>query len=193
MGRASTKELAVFCGLVCAGIALRMQFQYLPNFAPVAALALFSGYFFRSRLLAVAAPVSVMMATDWLIGAYHPVLMAAVYGTLALPVLFRGVLRRWLDVSGGSGRQAVLATCGLIGCGLASSIAFFVVTNFATWLVGGLYASTWDGLNRCFIQAIPFFRFTVVGDLAFASGLFGSYALVCILSKVRQPTIALTS
>ena len=170
------KQLIAFMILVSAGVTVRLMFQDLPNFAPVAALALFSGYFFTSRLMAVAAPITVMLVTDWFLGSYHPVLMVAVYGMLAMPVLFRGLLRRGLDLQGTSQRRAALATIGLVGCGLASSLAFFVVTNFATWLVGGLYPPTWDGLVNCYVQALPFFRYTLAGDLLFATLLFGSYA-----------------
>ncbi len=176
--------------LVTAGVALRMQFQHLPNFAPVAALALFSGYFFRSRLLAMATPISVMLLSDSMIGTYHPVMMAAVYGMLVLPVLFRTFLRRHLDVQDANGREAFTATLGLVGCGLASSVAFFIVTNFATWMVGGLYEQTWQGLTRCFVQAIPFFRYTVTGDLCFAVVLFGGYALAASLASIRKSAYA---
>ena len=193
MGRASSKELFVFVGLVLAGVGLRMQFQHLPNFAPVAALALFSGYYFRSRMLAVATPIFVMLLTDSMIGAYHPVLMAVVYGMLASPILFRSFLRRHLNVQGASGRQAALSTLGLVGCGLLSSIAFFVVTNFATWMIGGLYDYTWHGLTRCFVQALPFFRYTVAGDLFFATALFGSYAFVCSFAWDRRTAVSQTA
>jgi hypothetical protein len=188
--RSSTFELFVFAILVFVGTTARLQFQDLPNFAPVAALALFSGYFFRSRWLAIAAPVLVMLLSDAMIGTYHPVLMVAVYTMLALPVVFRDLLRRTMDVQNKSARQAGMATLGLIGCGVVSSLAFFVVTNFATWIVGGLYEHTWHGLTRCFIQAIPFFRYTVAGDLAFAVALFGSYALVSNYMTVRRTSAA---
>lgn len=176
--RACCQQSVAFLLLVSAGIAVRLMFQDLPNFAPVAALALFSGYFFTSRLLAVAAPVTVMLVTDWFLGSYHPLLMVAVYGMLAMPVLFRGLLRRELSLDATSRPRSALAAAGLIGCGLVSSVAFFVVTNFATWLVGGLYQLTWEGLCTCYVQAVPFFRYTVAGDLVFATLLFGGYALL---------------
>lgn len=193
MRRSSTFELFVFAILVLAGTTVRLQFQDLPNFAPVAALALFSGYFFRSRWLAIAAPVLVMLLSDAMIGTYHPVLMVAVYGMLALPVAFRSLLRGTLDVQNKNARQAGLATVGLIGCGIVSSLAFFVVTNLATWMVGGLYDHTWHGLTRCFVQAIPFFRYTVAGDLVFAVALFGSYALLSNLVVARKPAVQVSN
>jgi hypothetical protein len=34
------------------------------------------------------------------------------------------------------------------------------------------------GLAKCYLSAIPFFRYTVTGDALFATVLFGSYAMV---------------
>ncbi len=44
------REAAAFAVLVGSGVALRLAGHELPNFAPVAAMALFAGYFFRSAL-----------------------------------------------------------------------------------------------------------------------------------------------
>ena len=72
-------ETAVFITLIWSGVALRWHFQYLPNFAPVAALALFAGYFFRHWLVAMAVPVLVMLISDIKIGGYAPAMMVCVY------------------------------------------------------------------------------------------------------------------
>ena len=51
-------EPVVFLLLVAAGVAARLYFRDIPNFAPVAAIALFSGCFFRSRWTALCVPLS---------------------------------------------------------------------------------------------------------------------------------------
>ena len=170
-------ETAVFVTLIWAGVALRWYFQYLPNFAPVAALALFSGYFFRHWLVALAVPILVMLISDTRIGGYHPAMMVCVYTMLALPVAARSVLRGRLRSAGQEWRRVVAALAGLIGCALVASLAFFFVTNFATWMFGQVYAHTWAGLVNCYVQALPFLRYTLTGDLVFASVLFGGHAL----------------
>jgi hypothetical protein len=40
-----------------------------------------------------------------------------------------------------------------------------------------MYEHTWAGLIQCYAMAIPFFRYTLCGDLFFAVTLFGSYAV----------------
>jgi hypothetical protein len=57
-------------------------------------------------------------------------------------------------------------------------VLFFVVTNFGTWLLSGMYPMTASGLTACFVAAIPFFQNTVAGDLFYSGVLFGGFALL---------------
>ena len=183
------QEGVAFVVLVGAGVALRLAFRDLPNFAPVAALALFAGYFFRSALLALCVPLSVMALSDWFLGGYNWYMMALVYGMLAMPVALRGLLRRSLAMQPGCGREAFTSAAGLVGCGLGSSLLFFLVTNFGVWMWFGTYESSWSGLAHCYAAALPFFRYTITGDLFFSVVLFGSYALSMSLAATRIPAV----
>lgn len=152
-----------------------MLFSDLPNFAPVAALALFAGYFFRSRLIALFVPLLVMAISDCFIGRYSPQMMALVYAALAAPVLWRAVMRQWLDdESATAGRSTAAIATG----SLAGSLLFFLTTNLGCWLWFDMYDHNWAGLGQCYLQAMPFFRYTLAGDLCFAIGLFGGHAAV---------------
>ncbi len=184
MKRLTREQWAVFATLVVFGAGLRLYFRDIPNFAPVAALALFAGYVFPSRIVAILAPVSVMLITDSVLGGYQPALMLTVYSLLALPVLMRGWLRHSFQFRGST---AALATsmAGLLTCTLAASLLFFAVTNLVTWWVTPWYSRTWAGLWQCYVNAVPFFRYTLAGDVAFSTVLFGCYAIV--RSLVRKP------
>lgn len=177
MKRQHLVEGVLFVMLVLAGAQTRIWLQDVPNFAPVAGLALFAGYFFRSWLLALCLPLSVMAISDLSIGGYDWRMMAVVYGMLAVPVAFRTVLRRHLSVDQGGLKSATLAVTGLVGCSLAASVLFFLTTNFGSWLWFNMYEHTWAGLVQCYAMAIPFFRYTLCGDLFFAVVLFGGYAV----------------
>jgi len=190
--RQTTIEVALFLLLVSAGVTLRVALQEIPNFAPVAALALFSGYFFRSRVMAITVPVSIMAISDFLvIGGYAWWQMAIVYSMLALPVLMRGFLREHFQFASGRFAEVARSLCGLLGCSLLGSVLFFVVTNA---MCLGWYEPTWAGVVRCYTQALPFFRFTLYGDAAFAVLTFGSYAAVmsCIaaMRSKREAPVA---
>jgi hypothetical protein len=57
---------------------------------------------------------------------------------------------------------------------LTGSIVFFVITNFAVWLGSGYYPQTLSGLLTSYTLAIPFFHYTLLGDLFFNAVLFGA-------------------
>lgn len=178
------EQIVVFVLLVAASVGLRLYFQEIPNFAPVAAVALFAGFYFRSRPLAVLTPIVVMTISDQFVGRYHPWLMVTVYGFLTLPVLLGGPLRRYV-----AGRGTILSTISVATCSLASSLLFFTATNFMTWVVTPWYSRSWAGLAECYVNAIPFFRYTLAGDLCFAGVLFGGYALARQLVSRRAAVL----
>jgi hypothetical protein len=137
-----------------------------PNFTPVLAAALFGGMVFRWRATAVALPITAMLISDAFIGGYSLGIMLAVYAALTLPVVCRPVLR---------------AKCSAWRIGAASltfSLIFFIATNAAVWAFGGMYQHTAEGLWTCFVAALPFFKYTLAGDLTWTLVLFGGYAAV---------------
>lgn len=155
-------RLAFILGLIVAAAVARI----LPhpwNFTPVGAVALFAGAHLRSRRLAYAVPLAAMLASDLVIGLHA--LMPVVYACFALTVGIGGVLR---------GRRTLLP---IAGATLASSVLFFVVTNFAVWALGGWYPLSLSGLIACYVAGIPYFRNTLLGDALYAAVLFGGVAL----------------
>ncbi|MCA9209625.1 MAG: hypothetical protein KDA55_14770 [Planctomycetales bacterium] len=176
MQRLNWNRIALFVALVAVGVLTRLCFRDLPNFAPVAAMALFAGYFFASRAVALCVPLLVMTISDTVIGGYDTRVMALVYGSLMMPVAWRSILRRWFRLDNERLAPTALAAGGLLACGLASSVMFFLITNFGVWTFSEMYSHDAVGLARCYTQALPFFRNTLIGDAFFAVMLFGGYA-----------------
>lgn len=56
---------------------------------------------------------------------------------------------------------------------VASSVSFFVVSNFAVWACWAMYPKTIAGLTTCYVAGLPFFRRGLEGDLLFTSVMFG--------------------
>ena len=50
-----------------------------------------------------------------------------------------------------------------------SSFLFFLISNFGVWYYW--YPHTFDGLLRCYLVAVPFYRNTLLGDLVFGYGV----------------------
>ena len=126
-----------------------------------------------------------MGISDFFIGSYDWHMMALVYGALMLPVFARGILRRWFSLEDGA--SPVRASAGLITGSLGASIAFFAISNFGAWMWYGTYEHTVAGIMHCYVQAIPFFRYTLAGDLFFAVALFGGYAVAMSYVLATKP------
>jgi hypothetical protein len=155
--------VAILIGILAAA-AMRLL-PHPPNFSPIAAMALFSGAYLPKRALSFAAPFGALLLSDAVLGGFYPGI-GFVYFSFALVVLIG-----WAIAS----RKTVL-TIG--AAALASSVLFFVLTNFGTWLFSGFYPRTWEGLIACYLAAIPFFQNTLAGDLVFTALLFGGFALL---------------
>ena len=161
---------------IFAAAAMRLL-PHPPNFSPIAAMALFSGAYLPKRVLAFVAPFAALLLSDAVLGFYAG--MNFVYFSFALTVLIG-----WAVAS----RKTPLM---IGGAAIASSVLFFVLTNFGMWLFSGFYPLTSAGLIACYVAAIPFFQNTLVGDLFFTTLLFGGFALLeRFLPAIRQPQVA---
>jgi hypothetical protein len=157
----ATSRLARFLlllSLIVAAAALRLV-PHPPNFAPLAAMALFGGASFATRLAPFAGHT--VLPSDLVLGLH--VLVPVVYGSFALNTLLGRRLR--------SRRQFVPVAVAT----LAGSMQFFVVTNFACWLLW--YPHTPAGLAACYVAALPFVHKTLLGDATFAGVMFAPTAL----------------
>lgn len=157
-----TMRSTTLAGMIFLAAASRLV-PHPPNFAPIAAMALFGGARFADRRAAFLVPLAAMFISDLLIGLHG--LMPVVYGSFALIVCMGLWLRR---------REGVHTVAGTA---LAGSILFFVATNFGVWALSSSYPKTAQGLVACYAAAIPFFGNTILGDLFYAAALFGSFAL----------------
>lgn len=162
--------------LVLASMILIAAFTRLiphpPNFTAIGAIALFGGAYFSRKSLAYSVPLIAMFLSDIIIG-FHPG-MYAVYLSFILIVMIGMSLKNKKKIG-----NIFLAS-------ISASVLFFIITNFALWLTGSLYPKTGAGLAACFTAAIPFFHYTLLGDLFFISVLFGAFEL----AKVKFPQLS---
>jgi hypothetical protein len=147
--------------LIGIGITLRLL-PHPANFAPIAAISIFGGAVLP-RKIAIWVPLGAMMVSDAVIGFYSLMpLIWACYLLIALASSHYLRPARFL-------KGAILT--------IASSVFFFMVTNFGVWLTSGMYAHNWTGIMSCYYMALPFFRNTALSDAVFTAALFGVYAL----------------
>lgn len=163
-------------------VALYRLIPHWPNVTPVAALALFGAATFERKWLGLVGPLAAMLLSDALIGFHGS--MSAVYISFALTWLLGSYT---LSQRQSAGRLAAVS--------VASSVLFFLITNFAVWYAPGaatgFYPQTVQGLMTCYAAGLAFYdgqSFALnglAGDLFFSGLLFGGYALL----QYRFPTL----
>ena len=61
---------------------------------------------------------------------------------------------------------------------LLGPTSFFVLSNYAVWVGGGMYPRTLGGLGACFVAALPFYRNDLLSTALVAGVAFGVPVLV---------------
>ena len=136
-----------------------------PNFTPIIAVALISGYFFKNINLSLLILLVAMLLSDLFIGFYEN--MIFVYASLLLITFVFHKISKKINY------KNLFIYC------FAGSLIFFIVSNFGVWVLGSpgvldvAYERNLSGLTECYILAIPFFGNTFLSTLIFAyPGIF---------------------
>lgn len=177
--------------LLTLAIAATRFLPHPPNFACLGALGLFAGCYFVGKK-AYLVPAAALLISDIVaqafgvqgMGFYNPMVMAATYLGVTLAVPIGRLVRSQLSAGKANWRRLPVAA-------LAGSSLFFVISNFGVWL-GPWYPATAAGLAACFTNAIPFFGYTMAGDLVFTAMMFGAYELSQSPQAMRAVTAAVS-
>jgi hypothetical protein len=146
--------------------AISRLFPHIPNFTPIAAMALFGAVNMNDKRLAVAVPMVAMLVSDVLLEVltgwgFHNTLIY-VYVAFALTSLIGLYVRN---------RNSVM---NIFGASVLSSVLFFMITNFGYWAANGFVGGA-SGLGAAYTGGLPFFAPTLLGDLFFNAILFGAF------------------
>ena len=122
------------------------------NFTPMLAVGVFSGFYFRNFLLGVLIVIFSMFLGDLYLG-FHGT-MFFTYISLAIAVILGLLIKR-------------LKFTEILFSGLASSVCFFIITNFGAWLTLEMYEKNFAGLLQSYVLAIPFFHNTLISTFLY--------------------------
>ncbi len=164
---------------VIFAVMARMPFMPHPwNFTPVAAALLYFGARGPRRQLWV--PLALLAASDLILTrfVYFYQLSWPIVGDHLVTwawyaaILFLGTRLRestsWIRIAGAS---------------LASSVSFFLISNFAVWACWNMYPKTVPGLITCYVAGVPFFRHAIAGDMLFTVVMFGLPVVAAAVSR----------
>jgi len=141
-------------------LALARLIPHPPNFTPIIAVAIMSGYFFKNINLSFLILIVAMLVSDLFIGFYENVIF--VYASLLLITFVFYKISDKINFK------------NLFIYSFAGSLIFFIVSNFGVWVLGSpgvydiAYEKNLNGLVECYILAIPFFGNTFLSTVIFA-------------------------
>lgn len=155
-------------GMVLLLLALLRLLPHPANFTPVGAIAILGAYFFSRYKAAVWIPVVIMFLSDMALELSYRLgygsfpgfndIMLFVYPAFAL-MAFCGYMAAkksgWARIAGAT---------------LAGSLLFFLSTNFGYWFL--YMPKTGSALVQSYVQAIPFFKNALAGDLFYTGAGF---------------------
>ena len=166
---------------VLFAVAMRFAIPYMQahpwHFTPVAASLLFFGARGSRRQLVI--PVALLALSDVVLSkfVYHYAMdlsQIVSWGWYAAVIL--------LGTRLGEHSKA----WWIAGCALASSVSFFLISNFSVWAFGTMYPKTGSGLMACYAIGLPYFQREVVGDLLFTSVFFAIPFLIRLPQTLGQ-------
>ena len=131
-----------------------------------------------SKTKAILLPVIAMLISDLFIGFHSTMIFVYVGLALALAPIF--IFRKSLN-SFFSKAFAVVA----------GSLIFFVISNFGVWFMENIYPTTFDGLIKCFVMGIPFYRGQFLADV-FLTPIFYFAAAKYLAAQPNTVTSAVT-
>ncbi len=148
---------------------------HMANFSPLGAIGLFGAAYFTRRWQAFLIPIAATWLSDLFI---NNVIYAQYYPSFTW--FYQGFYWQY-------GSYLLITLAGIfifrkvniqrvVGGALASTVIFFLVSNFGVWASGTMYPKDFGGLMTCYAAGIPFLKGTMLGDLFYASVLFGLFA-----------------
>jgi len=166
------KNIIIAFVLTAFAIIVRMVIHGY-NVEPIMAVSILAGVLLGPELGFAVALFSVI-GTDVLIG-NTPILLYT-WSAWAMIGVASAVIKRYNFKKIQVWQDALKLT----GMGVVGTVFFYLWTNFGVWHIGGLYPHTWLGLVDSYVNALPFLRNQLLGNLVIVPGLS-----VAVLSALK--------
>ena len=162
------------------------------NFTPIAGMALLGGAYFNKKHLAFLVPLITLFFTDFILNNtlyrvwfpdheglvfFSEFMLYTYLGTAAIVILGILLLKK---ISG----------TRLLGSAISSSIVFFLITNFGSWITNPVYPKNIAGLTSSYIAGLPFMSGHLISAIVYSFILFTAYELVVNKSARKVYSLA---
>ncbi|MFM9946082.1 MAG: DUF6580 family putative transport protein [Bacteroidia bacterium] len=177
------KKLNLIIFLVIVLAVFSRLFITIPNFSAIGALALFCGAIAYRNKLSILIPFIALIFGDVLLALKNDRSYTEYFSNGHFIFIYVAYIGIWFI---GSGFKNRLKFSNIIFASVISSVAFFLFTNFGSWLQLP-YAKTLGGLGQSYLAGLVFYKGDllsnfflnqVVGDLFFTTLFFGCYFLI---------------
>lgn len=155
--------------LIAIGYFGRLFLLDYPNVETLTAVSLLAGILLGG-VYAVVVPLAVVALTDSLIG--NDIILVYTWSAWLLIGLFGLAARRFGKLHQARFARFIFGTTGL---GVASSLFFFLWTNFGVWQLFDYYPSGLNGLLASYLAGLSFLRLSLVGNLFLVPLISGSF------------------
>lgn len=182
-------KLILILGLLAIGSFIRLV-PHMPNVAPMVAITLFGAAVFKNSKLGLGLTFLFLYASDFIIN-----------NTIARPyftqegIIFFSNYMIWMTIAYiiiyliGRNMKTLSNWTSTFGAALIASILFFLITNAgALFSPMAIYPKSFTGLMASYTAGLPFFRNSLLADLAFTGAIFGAYRMVSYYLQSREAT-----
>ena len=161
--------LAIFLVLIAASARILNAKLSIPNMVPIAAISLFSGAIIKDkRGLAFMVPLLGQFLADMYFQLFTNI---PGFYDLTGQLFNYGALIAATGLGTTMGQPKASTSMAYV---FGASTLFFIVSNFG-FFAQGFNGYTLAGLAKTYIDGVPFFKFSLAGDLTGGILLFGSY------------------
>lgn len=170
----ATSKIYLRFGILTGMIVLAAFSRIIPHpfgFSPLGAIGLFGAAYFAKKWQAILIPLAATFLSDLF-------LQTMVYTEYNL--FYEGFYWQYiayiLVAAAGFFIFNTVSTGRVIAGALASTVIFFLVSNFGAWISLPFYTKDLNGLVASYTAAIPFLKGALAGDLVYSFVLFGTFA-----------------
>ena len=179
------KRYPLAIGLITLAILFRTLWHLGPNIEFVTTASILAAHYL-GFWYGISVPLAIMFVSDIFIRNTN------IFIFTWSAFVFIGGGNRLFSIMMGQrrGTKVVLTQAGY---GILASVFFYLYTNFGVWFLDSwsMYPRTLAGLLECYIMALPFLRFQLIGNLFFVPVSFALIELSLALRKRKWLSLSI--